>query len=101
MADRASARQIATELAKLYERRFGGRDRGRYRISMKYMRVLTGRKRVPGRLVRQITEELFELGFVLIDLETFFVVLGQRTFQSYRRVSEESLMHRDIAVGHV
>jgi len=41
--------------------------------------------------VQQIGAELFELGFVLIDLETFFVVLAQRTFRSYRRVSDASL----------
>lgn len=91
MQARPSARQIAERLAAFYLQRFGGKDRGRYRISMKQMRVLTDRKRVPADVVGQIGEELFELGYVLIDLETFFVVLAQGTFRSYRRVSDSCL----------
>ena len=88
MTERLTERQIAERLADLHEQSFGGKDRGRYRISMKHMRMLTGRKRVPSETVRKIGEELFELGFVLIDLETFFVILAHRTFRSYRRVSD-------------
>ena len=88
MADRPTERQVAAQLAELYERGFGGKERGRYRLSMKHLRVLTKRKRVPPALLRRLAEELFELGYVLIDMETFFVVLAQRTFTSYRRVSD-------------
>ena len=101
MEGRPSERQIAERLAALYERQFGGKERGRYRISMKQMRAITGRKRVPGEVIRSISEELFELGYVMIDLETFFVVLAQGTFRSYRRVSDNTLAalaaHRDPA----
>lgn len=91
MNPRPSTRRMAECLAALYERKFGGKARGRYRISMKQMRALTGRKRVPGDVIGKIGEELFELGYVLVDLETFFVVLAQGTFRSYRRVSDGSL----------
>ena len=91
MQDRPSERRIAEQLAALYEDKFGGKDRGRYRISMKQMRALTDRKRVPAEVIGKIGEELFELGYVLIDLETFFVVLAQGTFRSYRRVSDSRL----------
>ena len=84
-------REIAAQLAALYDLQFGGKERGRYRISMKHMRALTGRRRVPVETIRRIGEELFELGYVLIDLETFFVVLAQRTFARYRRVGDHSL----------
>lgn len=91
MDGRPSERQIAEQLAALYEQKFGGKERGRYRISMKQMRALTDRRRVPGDLIRKIGGELFELGYVLIDLETFFAVLAQGTFRSYRRVSDSCL----------
>ncbi len=100
MEERPTERQVAQQLAELYQWKFGGKDRGRFRISMKHMQALTGRKRVPEETVRKIAEELFELGFVLIDLETFFVVLAQRTFRSYRRVSDASLMTVTEAAGH-
>lgn len=91
MEDRPTARQVAERLAALYERGFGGKERGRYRVSMKHMRAMTGRRRVSEEAIREIGRELFELGYVLIDLETFFVVLAQRTFRSYRRVSDAAL----------
>ncbi len=83
--------EVAARLAALYDLRFGGKERGRYRISMKHLKALTGRRRVRPETIRRIGEELYELGYVLIDLETFFVVLAQRTFASYRRVSDHSL----------
>lgn len=92
MPDRPTERQVAAQLAELYGQGFGGKQRGRYRVSMKHLRVLTKRKRVPSAVLRKIGEELFELGYVLIDMETFFVVLAQRTFTSYRRVSDGAVL---------
>lgn len=97
MSDRPTQRQVAAQLAELYERGFGGKERGRYRVSMKHLRVLTKRKRVPAEVLGKIAEELFELGYVMIDMETFFVVLAQRTFASYRRVSDGAVLG---VVGH-
>jgi hypothetical protein len=99
MEDRPSPRQVAERLATFYEVFFGGKLRGRYRFSMKQMRALTGRKRVPAKLIRNIAEEVYELGYVLIDLETYFVVLAQATFRSYRRVSDGRLSAKSFAAG--
>nr|TFG54800.1 MAG: hypothetical protein E4H34_01790 [Hyphomicrobiales bacterium]TFG54803.1 MAG: hypothetical protein E4H34_01805 [Hyphomicrobiales bacterium] len=99
MAGRPSERYVAERLVTLYEAKFGGKERGRYRFSMKQMRALTGRKRVPGRALRKIGEEVFELGYVMIDLETYFVVLAQSTFRSYRRMSDSRLTALAVADG--
>lgn len=93
-------RVVAERLAELYERGFGGKERGRYRISMKHMKMLIGRKRIPARLVQRIGEELFEKGYVLIDQETYFVVLAERTFRSYRRVNDACLASYIGVIGH-
>jgi hypothetical protein len=79
---------IARELARLYEVSFGGKQRGRYRISAKHLQKLARRRRLYPEQVRDIGRALVELGFVLLDLETYFVVLSQKTFSSYRRVNE-------------
>lgn len=92
MSNEISDREIAARLAELYDHEFAGKSRGRYRVSMKHMRMLTGRRRVPPEMVRRIDEELFEAGYVLIDMETFFVVLAQRTFGSYRRVNDDAII---------
>lgn len=99
MSGRPEHREVADRLAALYEVAFGGKERGRYRFSMKQMRALTGRKRVPPNVIRRISEEVFELGYVLIDLETYFVVLAQPTFRSYRRLSDGCLSAKWIPVG--
>lgn len=77
--------QIAKTLAALYEEPFGSKERGRFRISMKLLCELAGRRRLYEDDLRAIGRELFEMGYVLIDMETYFVVLSQRTFRSYRR----------------
>ena len=91
IAQQPNAANVARQLAELYQVEFGGKGRGRFRISMKHMRMLTGRRRVGGDLVAAIAEELFELGYVMVDLETYFVVLAQSTFRNYRRVNDACL----------
>lgn len=88
---RLSAHEIADVLATLYSESFGGKKTGKYRISRKYLRQLAGRKRLPPGFIDQIGEELFERGLVIADLESFFVVLDQRLFNSYRRVTSAAI----------
>lgn len=82
---------IAIHLCDLYERSFGGKDRGRYRISRKMLRKLAGRERLPDDLMCALTDELFERGFIFIDMESFFVLLEKRLFRNYRRVPESAV----------
>ena len=88
---RPSAREIAAVLAELYGQEFGGARTGKYRISRKFLRQLTGRRRLTPELIHEIGDELFEHGFVIIDLESFFAVLHQRLFNSYRRVTSAAV----------
>lgn len=83
--------QTADRLSRLYDEEFGSKQRGRYRISMKYLRALTGRRRLYPDDIEQLQRRLYERGFVLIDLETYCAVVSLRTFNSYRRVSERAL----------
>lgn len=84
-------RAAAQRLAVLYEVPFGGKDRGRFRISMKLMCEMTGRRRLYEDDIKAIGRELLELGYVLIDMETYLCVLDQRTLANYRRVNGEHL----------
>ncbi|MFA9474851.1 MAG: hypothetical protein ACERJ2_09855 [Filomicrobium sp.] len=87
-------KQVAWELAALYDVSFGGKQLGRFRISLKLMRELSGRRRLYEDDVDQIRRELFELGYVLIDMQNYFAVLSQRTLSSYRRVNEDQITPR-------
>jgi hypothetical protein len=82
---------VAQRLEELYETTFAGKARGRYRLSMKHLRLLTGCRRVYPETILAVARALYERGYVLVDMETYFVVLSQRTFSSYRRVNDAVL----------
>ncbi|MDJ0895173.1 MAG: hypothetical protein QNJ92_08540 [Alphaproteobacteria bacterium] len=81
----------ADRLAELYGRSFGGKPKGRYRISAKLVRELAGRRRLYEDDVRVLTRAMLERGYVLIDMDSFFVVVGANTFTNYRRANEDSI----------
>lgn len=86
------AERVAVRLATLYEQGFGGKPRGRYRISSKFLRQLADRRRLFEQDIEHIGRALYELGYTMIDLETYYVVLSHKTFASYRRVNEDALL---------
>ncbi|WP_380053923.1 hypothetical protein ACFE33_12430 [Falsihalocynthiibacter sp. SS001] len=78
-------------LARLYGEKFGGKPSGRYRIAGKQLRELMGRKRLYPDDIQTLSRELLELGFVLIDMDSFYVILSANSFVNYRRVNAEHL----------
>ena len=91
--DDSSAYLAATadRLTALYEESFGGKESGRYRIPMKLLRELAGRHRLYEDDIRFLSRELLERGHVLIDMESFFVVMSANAFVNYRRVGEDKI----------
>ncbi|SNR43234.1 hypothetical protein [Puniceibacterium sediminis] len=81
----------AQQLAGLYGKNFGGKATGRYRLSSKQVKELLGRKRLYADDIDQLTRAALEEGLVLIDMDSFFVVLSANAFVNYRRVSAEAL----------
>ena len=89
--ERPSAPEVAKLLAALYGQAFGGKRLGKYRISRKFLRELARRQRITPDFVQELGDELFERGYVIADLETFFAVLDQRLFNSHRRVNATAI----------
>ena len=58
---------------------------------MKHLRQVLGRRRVYPEDVADLGRALYERGYVLVDMESFIVVLSPKTFASYRRVNEACL----------
>lgn len=81
----------ANRLAALYSESFGGKSKGRYRVSVKLVRQLAGKRRLYEDDIRALTREMLERGYVLIDMDSFFVVMGANTFVNYRRANEDVL----------
>lgn len=82
---------VADKLAALYANPFGGKKTGRYRIAAKLVREIAGRRRLYESDVADLTRELLERGYVLVDMESFFVVLSANTFVNYRRANEDCI----------
>jgi hypothetical protein len=89
--------ETAEALACLYAQEFGGKDSGRYRISAKLVSRLMGRRRLYEDDVRALARAMAELGFVLVDMESFYVVLSANTFVNYRRANAECLNEKPQA----
>ena len=83
---------IADHLVFLYGRSFGGKVKGRFRIANKLMRLLMKRKRLYESDVEILKKAMYERGYVLIDMDSFFVVLSANMFVNYRRANEECLV---------
>jgi hypothetical protein len=80
----------AKKLADMYTDDFGGKPSGRYRISRKLICEMAGQRRLYEEDVTSLARALLEHGFVLIDMESFFVVISANAFVNYRRVSKEA-----------
>ena len=81
----------ADRLAGLYACKFGGKASGRYRIAAKLVREMAGRRRLYEDDVRALARALFERGYILIDLDSFFVVMSANSFVNYRRANDDIL----------
>ena len=79
---------VADRLADLYNDAFGGKPKGRYRIAVKLVRDLAGRRRLYEDDIRELTRAMLERGYVLIDMDSFFVVMAVNTFVNYRRAND-------------
>jgi len=88
MTSKPSPYDVAEKLVGFYEQPFGGKPSGRFRVSPKNLRRLMERRRITDDYLRQLSEEMFELGYVFYDMETFYVVSSARTFTNYRRLSD-------------
>lgn len=86
-AERKTPDALAQVLVRLFAERFGGAASGKFRISRKFMRQLAGRRKLPDGYLAVLAEHMFEAGFVLVDCESYFVVLSQKQFASYRRAT--------------
>jgi hypothetical protein len=94
-----STADVVNRLVSLYDHSFGGKPRGRYRISMKLMCRLLNQRRLWPEQVEEIRRGMYETGYIFIDLGSYFAVVSQRTFASYRRLNEASIVSIDGELG--
>ena len=86
--------EIADKIAELYSRPFGGKPSGRFRMPEKLLKEMMGRRRLYPEDRIALARALFERGYVLIDMDSFFVVMSANAFVNYRRLGKEALARR-------
>jgi ribose 5-phosphate isomerase RpiB len=80
--------EIAETLADFYEESFGGKAKGRYQITRKLLKELTGRNILRQDFLDQITEHLYDLNLTLIDLAgDTFIVIPTKILAGYRKLT--------------
>jgi len=86
-----SPQEVAEQLSSIYESEFGGKDRGRFKISRSNLRRLAGRKRLEDTTVNKIADAALELGYIVIDLGDYFSVIEEAVMLNYRPVPKSVL----------
>jgi len=83
-----SPEAVAQKLSAIYERSFGGKNRGRYKISRVKLRQLSGRKRLEDSTIDKIINISYEMGYVVVDLGDYFAVVEEGVMNNYRPVPQ-------------
>lgn len=84
---RLSFEEVAALLAKLYEEEFGGKAKGRFKISRKELAEIAGRAQLKQGAIDQICENLADdHGLLMIDLGDEFPVTKISILRKYRAV---------------
>lgn len=83
--------EVVASLTKIYEQEFGGKERGRFKITRSGLRRLTGSKRLNDNALNDIADAAFDAGYVLVDLGDHFAVVEVAVMLSYRPVPKSVL----------
>jgi len=89
MSDKTAS--VADMLARLYAQSFGGKASGRYRVPQKLLREMFGVRRLYADDIERLHRTLFERGYLLIDMDSFYVIMSTNSFVNYRRLSHDAI----------
>ncbi len=82
-------------LIEMNSLKFGGKNKGRYRISRRNLMKLSGQPFLSERIIGEIQETLRGEGFHFIEIGEAFIVIKSRLFKNYRRAGP-SVINRFI-----
>jgi len=91
MAKRRSAEEMANFIEGIYEKKFGGKSRGRFQITRSAFRQLSGRRKLHDSFIEEVTEEALELGYVLVSFGDAIAIIEEKVMRSYRNVPKSIL----------
>src|SRR5437016_7612539 len=89
--------KVANQLIAFYETEFGGKKRGKYRVSTKNMMRIAGRRALRDVFLDEVAGELLERGFLLLDMrdtdaKSAFAVIAIRATDGWRSLSKKTIL---------
>jgi hypothetical protein len=92
--------EVADLLVELYEEDFGGKSKGRYKISRNDLAAISGRAQIKQGAVDQISELLAdEHGLLMIDLGNEFPITKISILRNYRSVTAKLIKKHTPAMS--
>ena len=94
-------KECAQVLSAIYDRTFGSKQGGAFRINREALKNITGRPVLHQTIIEDVADWLVELGLVLIDRDGYFVVMAPAVLDSVREVPNEVLVafHHPVCFG--
>ena len=87
-----TSKETAAILADLYNVDFGGKAKGRFKISRKDLTLMAGRSRLQQPIIDDVIDELFEkYDLTMIDLSDEFPIISTSIIRRYRSVPSRLL----------
>lgn len=78
--------EVVQILGEIYELKFGGKRRGKYRITRVDLRKLAGRKKLHATIVEEIKDLMLESGYLMGEVADYFVLIDVRVIEGYRKL---------------
>jgi hypothetical protein len=91
MGNFKTAEKMAEIIKEIYEEKFGGKNRGRFKVSRSHFRRLGGRKNLRDAFIDEVAEECLELGYILIPTGDTIAIIEEKVVLNYRNVPKSIL----------
>lgn len=82
--------EVVDDLIALYTEKFGGKSKGRYKISKENLAYLSARVNLQEVIINQLRDEMLKEGYSFIkihdDEKTSFIIIDNNIFTNYREV---------------
>ncbi len=78
--------EVALDLKEFFDKPFGGKQNGRYKITKVAFRKLCERKRVPPSFIKDVIDEAYEIDIAVIELGDDFAVNEAKKLRGQRRL---------------
>ena len=82
-------KRVAKILADIHGKEFGGKPKGRYRISRARLLQFLGTTRLMDEDFDNLHDELLELGFSFLNFDAYFALIESSFSKNWRRMTKK------------